>query len=57
MSDEDLPAAHHMCQWDTLVFLPVLNRLLRVDEDDEVLVLTLEMDLRRTRVSLHGGCR
>lgn len=53
MSDKDLPAVQDISQGDTAVLLPLLQDLQVINEDDEVLGLTLEEDL----VSVVVGAR
>lgn len=53
VSDKDLPAVQDISQGDTAVLLPLLQDLQVINEDDEVLGLTLEEDL----VSVVVGAR
>lgn len=53
MRDEDLEAAHHLGEWNAAVLLPVLHRLSRVDQDDEVVILALVVHLNLDIVSAH----
>ena len=55
MRDEDLPPTHHLRQWHTFVFLPVLDCILGLDHDHEVVLLALEVDLRLYSVAAHLG--
>jgi hypothetical protein len=45
VGDEDLEGVDNVCQWNTLVRLPVLQGLSIVNEDDEVVLLALVVDL------------
>ena len=58
--DEDLESRDEVSQGDGLVVLPLLVGVEVVDEDEEVVVLTLEVDLDLSCVALHldcfGGC-
>lgn len=45
MGNEDLERAHEMSEWDALVGLPLLSRRKIIDEDDEILFLSLVMGL------------
>lgn len=59
VGDEDLPAIHDLRKRNRFVLLPVLDGLVRVDEDDEVILLALVVDLSLLRGSARhcGGCR
>ena len=53
--NEYLPSTHHLCERDASIFLPLLDRLLGINEDDEIFVLALVMDLGLACVAAH--CR
>jgi hypothetical protein len=53
MCDEDVEAVDHVNEWRRLVFLPLLHSLSRLDDDDEIILLTLEVDLGDASVSAH----
>lgn len=54
-SNEDLPTANHLRERDRAIGLPVLNSFGGVDEDDEVVVGSLEVNLDLGVVSTHIG--
>lgn len=56
VSDEDLEAAHELGQRDRLVGLPLLGLLDIVDEDHEVLVLSLVVALVLACFSTNHDC-
>lgn len=45
MSHEDLPPVQNIAQWDAAVILPLVQDLDVIDEDDEIVGVTLVEDL------------
>ena len=45
MCDENLPAGHHLREWDALVLPPLVEDIHAVDEDDEIIVGALVVHL------------
>lgn len=56
MRNEDLPSAHNLCQRHALICFPVLHCLRRIDKDDEVVALALEVNLGLLVVAAHSDC-